>query len=53
MILSLGATFLQSFGPNGATWTPSVSIFMIFGDLICGHVSQCQPEAVKNYDLLL
>ena len=48
MILSLGATFSQSFGPNGATCNPFVSIFMISGDLICVHVSRCQPEAVKK-----
>ena len=48
MILSLGATFWQSFGPNGATWTPFVSIFMILVDLICVPVSQCEPEAVKK-----
>ena len=29
MILSLGASFSQSFGPNGATWTLFVSIFMM------------------------
>ena len=48
IILSLGATFSQSFGAHGATCTPFVSIFMIFGDLICVHVSQCQPEAVNK-----
>ena len=29
MILSLGASFSQSFGANGATWTLFVSIFMM------------------------
>ena len=29
MILSLGASVSQSFGPNGATWTLFVSIFMM------------------------
>ena len=29
MILSLGASVSQSFGPNGATWTLFVAIFMM------------------------
>ena len=48
MILSLGATFSQSFGPNGATSTRFGFIFMVLGYLICEHVSQCQPEAFKK-----
>jgi len=35
-------------GPNAAIWIPSGPILMIFGDLICAHVCQCQPEAVEK-----
>ena len=33
MILSLGATFWQSVGPNGATLTPFKPILMVFEGL--------------------
>ena len=49
MILRSGASFWQSFSPNGATWTPFRANFMVLGHFIFEHVSQCQPEAVKKW----
>ena len=45
MILSLGATFSQSFSPNGATWTLFKQIFMVFQGLFRPGLSPGQARA--------
>ena len=55
MILSLGATFCQSLGPNGATSTPFKAILMVFEGLFRPDLGPGQPVfiALKGVFLVL